>query len=225
MSLDTPVRPELEALPPRLQRLPVDDRGYPVPWFVAWIDGKPEFRVADSEKFQRAIQERRCWVCGDVLGAHLTFVLGPMCGINRTTAEPPCHRECAEWSARNCPFLSRPQMVRREDDVINNELLQANAPGCALTRNPGVTLLWTTKTFRFFSDGKGKRLIHFGPAEHVSWYAHGRSATRDEVIASVDSGLPALLSIAEDQDRKEGVGAVDALMKMKGAFEPLYPAL
>jgi len=26
--------------------LPIDpDRGYPVPWFVAWVNGKPDFRV------------------------------------------------------------------------------------------------------------------------------------------------------------------------------------
>ena len=41
------LRAELEALPARLHFLPVDERGYPVPWFVAWRDGKPEFRAME----------------------------------------------------------------------------------------------------------------------------------------------------------------------------------
>src|SRR5690242_2247182 len=114
------LRPELEQpLPDRIARLPLDERGYPVPWFVDWVDGKPEFRAMDPAKWKRAVKERLCWVCGDRLGVLLVFPIGPMCGINRTTAEPPSHRDCALWSVRNCPFLSRPHMVRREDALIN----------------------------------------------------------------------------------------------------------
>lgn len=222
METSVRLRPELEALPVRLRRLPVDDRGYPVPWFVAWVDGKPEFRAADGDKWTRAVRERRCWVCGDILGTHLTFVIGPMCGLNRTTSEPACHLECAEWSARNCPFLSRPQMARREDDVINTEALHAQDPG-AIPRNPGVTLLWTTKRYSFFDNGHGKKLIRIGDPERLQWFAHGRAATRAEVAASVESGLPALLAIAEEQDRREGLGAVEQLHKMRAAFEQHYP--
>lgn len=220
----TAIRPELEALSPRLQRLPVDDRGYPVPWFVAWVDGKPEFRAMDGAKWLLAVRERRCWVCGDRLGAYMTFVIGPMCGINRTTAEPGCHLDCAEWSARNCPFLSRPQMVRREDDFLNNEHLVEESAGTAITRNPGVALLWTTKQFHVFNDGQGKPLIHLGDPTAVRWYAEGRPATRAEVLQSVDSGFPALLSIAEEQDRKEGCGAVKALQQYRARFEQFLPA-
>lgn len=217
------VRPDLRPLPIRLRGLPIDDRGYPVPWFVAWVKGKPEFRAMDPEKWVLAVKERRCWVCGDILGAYITFVIGPMCGISRTTAEPGCHLDCADWSAMNCPFMTRPHMVRREDEVINDELL-LNGAGIPLTRNPGVTLLWTTKTFGVFNDGKGKPLIHLGDPEALRWYAEGRSATRAEVIASVTSGLPALQSLAEAQDRAEPwAGARKELMRLLDAFEACYP--
>jgi hypothetical protein len=103
------IRPELEALPSRMKTLPVDERGYPVPWFVDWVDGKPEFRAMDGNKWESAVRYRLCWVCGGTLGVNKSFVAGPMCGINRTSAEPPCHLECATWSARNCPFLKNPQ--------------------------------------------------------------------------------------------------------------------
>lgn len=39
------LRSELEELPSRMKTLPVDDRGYVIPWFVAWHEGNPEFRA------------------------------------------------------------------------------------------------------------------------------------------------------------------------------------
>lgn len=219
------LRPELETLPPRLQRLPIDERGYPVPWFVAWEHGKPEFRAMDGEKWIRAVRERRCWVCGDGLGSFITFVIGPMCGLNRTTAEPGCHRECAQWSARNCPFLSRPHMTRREDDRFNNDTLVKESAGTALARNPGVMLLWTTKSFQVFNDGRNRPLIHVGEPTSLEFWTQGRIATRAEIAASVESGLPALIAIAEQQEREEPFcGSLAALDRMKAKFMALWPA-
>jgi hypothetical protein len=144
--MSTPViRPELEPLPDRMKDLPLDERGYPVPWFVAWIDGKPEFRAVDPNKFVEAVNQKLCWVCGRRLGNHFCFVSGPMCGITRTTSEPPSHMECGEWSARNCPFLGNPNAVRREDEVINNAKMRENTAGIALVRNPGVAMTWMTR--------------------------------------------------------------------------------
>ncbi len=117
------VRPELEPLPPRLRKLPLDARGYPVPWFVAWVDGPdgpesvPDFRVVDARKFSPAVKLKLCWICGEPLGRWLAFPIGPMCAITRTISEPPSHLECVEWSVRNCPFLTQSSMVRRDDDL------------------------------------------------------------------------------------------------------------
>src|SRR5258708_35755545 len=120
-----------EPLPSRMLSLPIDDRGYVVPWFVDWIDGKPEFRAMDGKKFVRAVREKLCWVCGERLGRYMTFVAGPMCGINRTSSEPPSHLECARWSARNWPFLSNPEMIRRIDEKIGGDM--SNVSGHAIT--------------------------------------------------------------------------------------------
>ena len=214
------LRPELPTLPPRLRSLPLA-RGYPVPWFVAWIDGVPDFRISDRQKYARAIRERRCWVCGDRLGVHLAFVIGPMCGINRTTTEPPCHLDCADWSARACPFLARPHARRRDVD----EAIETHHPGgIPLLRNPGVTLVWITRGYRLFDDGHGKPLIRIGLPEAVRWYAEGRPATRAEVQASVAGGYPALLDVAATQEAQEPrCGAVAELARLAGAFETLYP--
>lgn len=174
------LRPELGVLPLRLRHLPIDHRGYPVPWFVEWVDGKPEFRAMDQQKFARAIRERRCWVCGDVLGKHLAFVIGPMCAVNRTSAEAPCHHECAVWSACHCPFLSRPQMVRREDEVT----ACAQRGDASIDRNQGCAGVWTTMRYMVFKAPGASAtgyLIEMGLPEKVEWFAEGRAATREEV--------------------------------------------
>jgi|SRR5580698_202635 hypothetical protein len=208
------LRSELESLPLRMRKLPVDERGYPVPWFVAWQDGKPEFRAMDGEKWRDAIRFKLCWVCGERLGVYKTFVAGPMCGINRTSAEPPCHLECAQWSARNCPFLRNPQQGRRDMEDVS---LSESAPGFCLERNPGVALLWTTKTYSLFDDGRGKALITFGEPESMEWIAEGRPATRQEILRSIEAGLPALMALAQTQE-----GAVKHLLETRDKFISQY---
>lgn len=220
------LRPELDAvgMPDRMRRLPIDDRGYCVPWFVAWIDGKPEFRAMDPAKWRRAVTERRCWVCGDILGKWLTFTIGPMCAINRTTAEPPSHTACATWSVKNCPFLTRPQMVRREDDQVNMAACAANVAGDMIARNPGVTLLWTTPSYSIFRDGKGMPLIEIGDAATVGWYREGRTATRAEVEESIATGLPFLLEACEKESSPRDRDRARAdLERRRLIVERLYP--
>lgn len=221
--MTTALRPELETLPPRLRKLPVDARGYPVPWFVAWVDGPdgpetvPEFRAMDARKFRRAIKERLCWVCGEALGRWLAFPIGPMCAITRTISEPPSHLECAEWSVRNCPFLSQPRQVRREDGLPDD----VEAPGgIAIMRNPGVMCLWVTRSYEVFNDGHGKPLITIGEPERVAWWREGRAATREEVEASVTSGFPSLMSAAQ----ADGKFAVEDLGRRYDRAITLWPS-
>jgi hypothetical protein len=215
------IRSDLEPLPSRMRGLHIDGRGYPVPWFVAWVDGAdgipvPDFRVADGDKRRHALQLKLCWVCGEPLGRWLAFVLGPMCTVTHTTSEPPLHRECAEWSARNCPFLVQPRAVRRDAGLPT----EAESPGGILIgRNPGVAAIWITRSFERFDDGHGKTLITVGRADEVVWYCEVRAATRAEVVESIDSGMPALLAIA----KSEGPFAVDALGTQAKRAEVHYP--
>lgn len=193
-------RDDLPAIPQRLQSLPVE-RGYPVPWFVAQVDGHYDFRVIDNRKFAPAIKKRLCWICGQKLGAYLAFPIGPMCAINRTISEPPSHRECAEWSIEVCPFLIQRQEQRRETHLPEGVTEPA---GHGIKRQPGAVCLWITKSYQPFSDGNGGVLFELGDPVEVLWFKEGRTATRQEVLESIDSGYPLLLEMAQ-QDGDAGI--------------------
>ncbi len=184
------------SIPARMKYLPIDPvKGLPVPWFVPFVDGKPEWRAADAGKRELARDQQLCWVCGGLVYERRTFVLGPMCALNRTTAEPCCHAECALYSAQACPFLSRPRMERRRND----DLAQKTAPtaGHMIERNPGCVCLWETKGWDVFADGKGGWLFDVGEPASVTWWAEGRPAKRGEVLTSIVTGLPHL-QMADD---------------------------
>ena len=103
-------------MPGRIALLPRNKVGYPVPWFVATINGQPDFRVIRTDGIQIALKRGLCWVCGVpfLRQEDRAFTIGPMCAVNRVSAEPPSHRDCAVYSAMACPFLATPNMVRRD---------------------------------------------------------------------------------------------------------------
>lgn len=205
------------SIPGRIARLPRDKHGRPVPWFVHFDDhGVPDFRVIRRGGIADAVMFEWCWVCGQARGRHATFVIGPMCGLNRISAEPPAHLECATYSARTCPFLATPSMRRRERGLPDEHRM---AEGANL-RNPGVALVWSSKTWRpILSPGGGDVLFAVGEPTSVAWYAHGREATRDEVLTSIDSGLPLLRAEAE----KDGPGALAELNRQYHQVLRLIP--
>jgi len=190
-------KPELPPLPERMRLLPLDKRGYPVPWFVMWANDEPNFQTADGEKVVRAIKESRCWICGGILGANKVFVSGPMCGVSRVSGEPPSHFECAEYAVRACPFMVYPKLQRNEEKVLEG----AYEVGNMIKRNPGVALLWYTRTYRVIPQRTGV-LFAMGKPDKIAWFAHGRPATRREVEASVMEGFPELKSLAQTPEEE-----------------------
>jgi hypothetical protein len=203
-------------LPARLSRRPVSERGFPVPWFVSRINNKWDFVNVDPRKILDAYQRKICWLCGESLGTFRCFVIGPMCSINRVSSEPPAHRDCAEYAVRACPFLARPN-AKRNDKAHLGEF--DDIPGMAIEHNPGATLIWVTKRYHPFRAGNGI-LFQLGEPAEVYWYAEGRAATRAEILAAIDKGLPLLRKAAED----EGPDAVRDLEGYIKRAMPLVPA-
>ncbi|MER9336468.1 hypothetical protein NKJ06_21150 [Mesorhizobium sp. M0293] len=201
-------------MPARIEALPRDHRGFPVPWFVAWQDGKPLFPVLDPEKMRQALRHEKCWVCGQRLGAYKAFVIGPMCCVNRVTAEPPCHLECAQFAVLNCPFMASPLTKRTttDDGTYKGQPIDKPA-GMMIDRNPGVSCIWITKSFQIENHG-GKPLWRIGPPHKVSFWARSRVATRAEVEHSVVTGLPILRKVAA----LDGPAGMKALDRQIGTF-------
>jgi hypothetical protein len=218
-------------IPQRISRLPVDKRGFPVPAFVQWIANdkgvpEPHFPVMSAEHLAACVRFDKCWICGGQLGGFKCFVIGPMCVVNRVSAEPPSHYDCAEFAVRNCPFMANPKVGRQlsGDDIIEQG---GKVAGIMIERNPGVGCMWTTRSYRLEKADHGV-LFRIGAAEKVSFWAHGRPATKAEVMHSVDTGLPLLRDMAAKDDRHNGTKEAStalqrqietALMLIDGVFE------
>lgn len=195
------LRDDMPELPDRVRSCPVDRRGYPVPAFVALIDGEPDHRVVDPRYMLRAVRNHLCWICGQPLGVWKAFVLGPMCTVNCVSSEPGSHRDCAMFAVKACPFLSKPQMHRREAGLPENLMDPA---GIMLLRNPKAMCVWITREchVEMHSDGV---LFRVGAPHEMTWWTEGRPATRAEVDATIKDGLPTLVDYAE-QDGPDAVG-------------------
>lgn len=195
-----------------MQTLLRDDVGRPVPFFVAYIDDKPDFRVVDPVKLRACLMQARCWVCGKHLdfapgssGVQGTFVAGPMCLVNRTSAEPPSHHECGVWSAKACPFLFNPEKHRREAKLPEAH----HVAGVMIPRNPQTFALINAIDWSPFR-APGGVLVHIDRVKTVEWMTEGREATADEVLRAMDTGLPTLYDLAEE----DGSEALQHLCRM-----------
>ena len=216
-------------MPFRIKALPVNEKGFPIPAFVAWLDiaGKRslppgtfgatrDFRIIDPGYMDRCYRFNKCWICGEPLGRHRVFAIGPMCVVNKTTMEPPSHRSCAEYAAKACPFLVQPRMRRNFKDLPKEDRRVA---GMMIERNPGCICLYETEDYRRIHARNGM-LCRLGKPVRVDWYSEGRVATREEVLDSIDSGLPTLM----EEAKKDGPEAVKELTVLRAAASQFLPA-
>jgi hypothetical protein len=204
------LRAGLPPLPVQMRLLPLDPRGFPVPWFVSMVDGEWNFQAVDPAKIRRAFQRSTCWICGAKLHKNKAFVIGPMCAITRTTSEPPSHCECASFAVKACPFLARPRM-RRMPQGDN-----ADAPGIMLSRNPGVSLIWVCRNFSAFQAAPGDHHVLFkvGDPVRIEAWSEGRTATPDELETSIAGGFPSLLALAQQDEQDGHKGSVAELLRL-----------
>jgi hypothetical protein len=182
----------------------IDERGFPIPKFVPYVDGKPDFRGMEPNHLRDCIKKKLCWLCGEPLGVHMTFVIGPMCAINRNSSEPPSHHDCAEYSTKACPFLTQPKMRRNEKGLTEDP----QVAGIMIKRNPGVTMMWTTRSYKLMQAGG--ILFQIGDPETIECRAEGRKATMAEIMHSITTGIP----ILREHAKLDGPEAEKELEKM-----------
>lgn len=204
-------------VPERMGRLATDKIGRPVPWFVAWFGGEPDFRIIAPGRMAEALSGNLCWLCGQqIIGSYVGFVAGPLAAVNRASPEPPGHVNCAEYAARVCPFLTHPGARRRESALPTTK----DPAGEMIRRNPGVCLVWVTRKFDVWyprpNDGP---LIRMGDPIDVFWFRMGRRAYRFEVLSALAAGLPDLRRAAMI-DGPRAVAQLDGKIRVARSLIP-----
>lgn len=148
------------SIPKELWHLKVDPRGYPIPYFVPIVDGKPLFNRLDERKQHLCIDEKRCPICGFKLNKDYNYVItGPVGYKNRTVTDPPMHRVCAEYTLATCPHL----YFERADRVLGI----ANNPLAMQEKPSEIRLIRISK----FKDIKaaGRRYVQFTPVDYQAY--------------------------------------------------------
>ena len=118
--------------------------------------------------------------------------------------------EIGEWSARICPFLSRPMAVR--PDFAG----QHATPGIMVSDNPGMCAVWVTREYRFGRDG----LCRIGDPIRVSWWRRGVEVTSDKDAQAVYEARAALL---RNTARDEGANALAFFERLKVIADKFSP--
>lgn len=187
-------RYDLPPMPVNIKRLRVAN-SIPVPFFVAWVHGKPDFRLVDPIKLGACVSRKLCWICGIPLeGEANTFISGPMLAITRTSSEPPSHKECAVFAVKACPFLATPGKQYR---VSNMPEGVHDTPGQMVKHNPGVALVWMSKFYAIPME-KGFLFHVLDPIEAMA-YREGREATKDEIREAMEISFPLAQKAAQEQ--------------------------
>jgi hypothetical protein len=103
-------------IPKELAHLKIDERGYPVPFFVPYVNGKPNFRFTDHEKIWESVESNRCGVCGKKLYKDYSYIITGVIGMgNRVSSDAAMHRVCAEFALVSCPHMFYEKATRKED--------------------------------------------------------------------------------------------------------------
>lgn len=134
-----------------------------MPWYAAWVGGRPDYRIVLPEKIREALQFELCWICGTTLGRFSAFLISPAAAVTRETNAPPAHASCAEYAVRVVP-----------------------------TGLP-VAVVWVTLRFDiWFPTRHEGPVIRIGDPVDVFWFARGQRACRHEAIEALALGLPEL---------------------------------
>lgn len=130
-----------------MKNLKLDERGYPIPYFVPIVNGKPDFRYQDKKKRDACLNHKKCSVCGNpLLAASFWFISGPMGLANRTVSDAPMHEECARFSLQACPHLYFEKAERRSED-------QGGPQAELIRKKPETVVLMKADKYELMADG------------------------------------------------------------------------
>jgi hypothetical protein len=107
-------------IPDLMRKLPLDHRGYPIPFIVLRDDtGRPHFTINDTRKVAYTLKHDLCGICGEKLHRGRWMVGGPMSAFHPdgTYIDGPLHADCMRYAMQACPYLGAPNYSKRIDDA------------------------------------------------------------------------------------------------------------
>lgn len=151
-------------IPSFLKHPKVNKNGFPIPFFVGYVDGKPDFRLLDAKKQMYCIEQKLCAICGKKLIKHsYYFISGPNGYTNKISTDPAMHRACAEYSLNVCPHLHIEKTTRRETGIEHLKQEQ----GAIMLDKPPMLLLVKADNFSKVRHPDGRHaLISFKPISY-----------------------------------------------------------
>lgn len=166
------MRKEL-TIPPELSHLPVDARGYPVPYFVSKIKGEWEFRYIDLKRIKHIIREELCHICGKPLkGSDVYFISGPQGFKNRVSSDAGMHEVCARFSLQACPHMFFQKAERRERDAFARKVLKDSPTYHAKEKPSTLLLIKVISWFEAVVAEDGNPIITYIPAGKPEEYVY-----------------------------------------------------
>lgn len=169
----------------------VDPRGFPVPFVVLKDkDGKHHFKINDTEKSIKCIEEKLCTICGTKMVVEDRWLVG---GIASAFDEKgfyidlPVHKKCGEYALKVCPYLA----YSNYNGKLDMDKLQAQLP-TILLNNPTVDqdrlpffVFLRPQSFGYFNIGQSSfRLKAFQPYLEVEFWNEGEQITDFNIIKS-----------------------------------------
>lgn len=149
-------------IPNLMKDLPVDDRGYPIPFFTPIVNGKPDFRYQDAKKRTICLERGICAVCGKKLYPKSYWFLGGPLGLaNKVSSDSACHEDCARYSLNVCPHLLYHKAERRTSES------ESTNPNMMRHKPENMFLIKADKYGTFIS--KGHLYITFRPVYHEQY--------------------------------------------------------
>ncbi len=152
----------LPEIPEIMKSLPIDDRGYPIPYFVSTReDGSRDFRFADAKKQINCIKFKKCWICGKPMSAGIYYIItGPIGRSNKHVSDPGMHEACARFSLFACPHMYF-EKADRGSDRSGIDISQDPNFGAHTLSKPKELFMIKIDKYEHISNRTGISLVKF----------------------------------------------------------------
>jgi len=162
-------------IPNFLKHLKVDKRGYPIPFFVPWKNGQPDFMYQDAEKQKLTTEKHLCHICGKKLHKDYHYFISGIHGLtNQVASDAAMHRECAEYSLQVCPHMLYQKAERQTSgDVLIPDIHAKEKP-------EKLYLIKSSKYRTKFYPEYGQIIIHYNMVSYETYVYENNKLKKED---------------------------------------------